>query len=560
MNRLPSIALAALCALPLPALAARDFTPQAGTWVISSELDGKPGRGLAIDVQGNTLFMQVFNYGQNGDATFHTALGQMDGNAVTAPLVRYRGGRSFGSEARDAVEDGSPGNVTVSFANGLQGTVQFPGEEPVAIQRFAMPDMDNDLPRIFDYRSPLTPTAKIEQQRLQRWYLLDAAGNPAGEWMAAIERWWPNAQAWASFGLMATPNGDDIELRLTGKMLKPGAPQYPETTQIMRCTPRANEALECTAKLDIPLAKGQQHVFGKVVFRRVGADVHGLAYTLPDETTPAREFRIGGMNIYQDARLLSNGYYQHFQYHLIFKRPGACITPCPIPTTSSMPGNGTWVVADELTGKPGRGIGLDVQDTTVIAQVFNYLPGGQPTFHMGSATNYLQSRADLALKRYEGGRWFGGPAQSAHEAENAGVLRLAPDPADRPLSPLIQFPGETLKPMQRLMLEGGSWQERMLGIWLFNWLGTAPDAPRFANLTRIGENFVSNDDGSVQCWSITSEAARLIQCRWYREPSVVAATVPAMHADNLPFPQIMQAIRVSDRHGNLVGLGNIPLP
>ena len=37
--------------------AARHFTPQAGTWVISEELNGKPGRGLAIDVQGNTFFM-----------------------------------------------------------------------------------------------------------------------------------------------------------------------------------------------------------------------------------------------------------------------------------------------------------------------------------------------------------------------------------------------------------------------------------------------------------------------------------------------------------------------
>ena len=68
--------------------AARDFTPQAGTWVISEELDGKPGRGLAIDVQGNTFFMQVFGYEKNGDATFYTATGTMDGDSVTAPLMR----------------------------------------------------------------------------------------------------------------------------------------------------------------------------------------------------------------------------------------------------------------------------------------------------------------------------------------------------------------------------------------------------------------------------------------------------------------------------------------
>ena len=121
MKRLcrPILLLLGVAAGMAPAWAARDFTPQAGTWVIDAELDGKPGRGLAIDVQGNTFFMQVFGYEKNGDATFYTATGQLDGNTVTAPLVRYTGGRSFGSEARDAVEDSSTGNVTVSFREGL---------------------------------------------------------------------------------------------------------------------------------------------------------------------------------------------------------------------------------------------------------------------------------------------------------------------------------------------------------------------------------------------------------------------------------------------------------
>ena len=72
--------------------AARSFTPQAGTWAITEELDGKPGRGLAIDVQGNTFFMQVFGYEQNGDATFDMATGQMDGDSITVPLMQYQGG------------------------------------------------------------------------------------------------------------------------------------------------------------------------------------------------------------------------------------------------------------------------------------------------------------------------------------------------------------------------------------------------------------------------------------------------------------------------------------
>ncbi|MDR0260611.1 MAG: hypothetical protein LBI76_12485, partial [Comamonas sp.] len=150
--RLSSLMVATLLAFSANSWAARDFTPQAGTWIVSSEIDGKPGRGLAIDVQGNTFFMQVFGYEKNGDATFYTATGQLDGNSITAPLVRYTGGRSFGSEARDGVEDSSPGDVTVSFRNGLKGSVQFPGEAPAAMERFAIkeftPSLSNPLAQL----------------------------------------------------------------------------------------------------------------------------------------------------------------------------------------------------------------------------------------------------------------------------------------------------------------------------------------------------------------------------------------------------------------------------
>ncbi len=56
---LPALALACLS---MPAMAAREFTPQAGLWMIAAERNGEPGRGFSLDVQGNTVFMQVFNY------------------------------------------------------------------------------------------------------------------------------------------------------------------------------------------------------------------------------------------------------------------------------------------------------------------------------------------------------------------------------------------------------------------------------------------------------------------------------------------------------------------
>lgn len=119
-----------------PAQAASDFAPLPGTWIVSAEQDGKPGRGMAIDVQDGVLVMQVYNYRANGTATFHLAVGSIDGNQVSAPLKSYRGGRSFGSGPLSGVEDGDAGEVRIEFTSATQAQLQFPGEPTVAIQRF----------------------------------------------------------------------------------------------------------------------------------------------------------------------------------------------------------------------------------------------------------------------------------------------------------------------------------------------------------------------------------------------------------------------------------------
>ena len=158
--------------------AARDFTPQSGTWVISAELNGQPGRGLGIDVQGNTFAMQMFGYEKNGDATFYTAVGQMQGNTVSAPLVRYTGGRSFGSEPRDAQEDKVLGDVKLSFSNGLQGTLQLPGEPEVAIERYVFTGRDSPY-----YQSERWMRAK----RYAVWLALNEQGQVVADWKAELQ-------------------------------------------------------------------------------------------------------------------------------------------------------------------------------------------------------------------------------------------------------------------------------------------------------------------------------------------------------------------------------------
>ncbi len=137
------------------AFAAHAFAPQAGTWVVAAELDGKPGRGLAIDVQNETLVMQVYAYESNGQPSFYLAAGPYNNNQFSGPLTRYEGGRFFGSGARSGVAAGSPGNVTLRFTSGVTGFATFPGEPEKAIIRanFAYPFAPSSLMGLWTFTS-----------------------------------------------------------------------------------------------------------------------------------------------------------------------------------------------------------------------------------------------------------------------------------------------------------------------------------------------------------------------------------------------------------------------
>ncbi len=117
--------------------AAHAFAPQTGTWVVTSELDGKPGRGIALDVQNGTLVMQVYAYQQGGQPTFYLGVGPINADGVASvPLTSYSGGRYFGSGARSGQEAGTPGTVALRFTSGTTGFATVPGESEKAISRF----------------------------------------------------------------------------------------------------------------------------------------------------------------------------------------------------------------------------------------------------------------------------------------------------------------------------------------------------------------------------------------------------------------------------------------
>ena len=116
---------------------AHAFAPQAGTWIVTSELNGKPGRGLAIDVQDKTLVMQMYAYDPSGNATFYLTSGAINNNQYTGTLNKYRGGRYLGSGDLIGQDDGSVGVVKMRFDSGTKGYITFPGEPEKAISRYS---------------------------------------------------------------------------------------------------------------------------------------------------------------------------------------------------------------------------------------------------------------------------------------------------------------------------------------------------------------------------------------------------------------------------------------
>ncbi|MFC3216866.1 hypothetical protein ACFODQ_02285 [Comamonas sp. JC664] len=125
------------------------YALESGTWVVSSELRGLPGRGISIELQkpvtseDHMLFMSVYDYESNGQATFHSLLGAHDAsttpepNTPDLPTVQYQSGRYFGGPAAIASFKADAGLTrSIHFTAPSVGTLAFPGEQAVQIERF----------------------------------------------------------------------------------------------------------------------------------------------------------------------------------------------------------------------------------------------------------------------------------------------------------------------------------------------------------------------------------------------------------------------------------------
>ncbi len=505
--------------------AARDFTPQAGTWVISEELDGKPGRGLAIDVQGNTFFMQVFGYEKNGDATFYTATGQMEGNTVTAPLMQYQGGRSFGGEARDAVETGSLGNVTLNFTNGLVGTIQLPGEPTVAIERFLVNDRE------------------LEDAQLQ-------PTEPHGS-RANISIWWVQDQQGKFTDLLS------VYLTATEKNPYQVTIYRKSETSRYSCERTLKpQAFHCISSAD----NSKEPKYQNLRFQMVGSEVVG---NVTDKSNRALRLvgTMRGLGPISPAYVLC----AFFDYTYM---PSGC-------DGLRIPSNGTWIISDELTGKPGRGLSVDRQGQTVILQVFDYLPNGQPTFHMGSSLigkdpfTGTYNEDVVPLKRYRGGRFLGGPTMPGTlvaDAPEVGNARLdfngvIENQGAWYISGTLQLPGEDKKFLNRLDLQSQGPLDRLQGEWIMNF--SAVQKPEYlqesivktVRLSKITDKSVMSDDGLIVCSTLENNQYKY-KCNLYND-SLRLEVVGSTEFMANGFTTYGSAFQLRDKFGNWRGVGDV---
>lgn len=362
--------------------------PQGGNWIITAELNGKPGRGMGIDVQNGKFVMQVYNYTTAGAPTFHIAIGTMDGNKVVAPLMSYQEGRYFGSGPLDGKEAGNAGNVQVIFTSRTTGTIQFPGETAKAMQRF-------------DYEG--TPAEMFaDPAYVDRWAMveLDQNNQPVSTWWADIGsgdqvglnyNWTLSPAPWPyAASTKVTVHGFD------GSLSAPffATCDYSGADRIFNCSGNTTQA---NGRVALSLQRSLDQVVGSVQFGT--KDKH----------------RIIGARITRAA----------------YKTAGGKTTLSTYYRPDYAPEAGTWIVSNEITGKPGRGLAVDLQkpinspDHTLFISVYDYESKGNATFHsvLGThdpSTIPAANTPAIPLNQYKGGRYFGSGDLVATYLGNAG--------------------------------------------------------------------------------------------------------------------------------------------
>jgi len=107
--------------------------PAAGWWWNASEA----GSGYFIEVQGTTLFMAAYMYGDSGQAAWYTTSGAMTGTSVyQGSLVEYANGQTLTGAYQAPSVAADRGSVTLVFASSATATLTLPSGRAISLTRY----------------------------------------------------------------------------------------------------------------------------------------------------------------------------------------------------------------------------------------------------------------------------------------------------------------------------------------------------------------------------------------------------------------------------------------
>ncbi|MBB6576865.1 hypothetical protein HNP33_000915 [Comamonas odontotermitis] len=519
--------------------AANTITPQNGNWIITNEMTGKPGRGMGIDVQDGIFLMQLYNYNQDGSATFHMATGPVVDNKVVAPLKQYKDGPSFGSAPKNGTEAANAGNVEIEFTSRTTATIKLPGEKIKRMQRFNYESMPE---------AQWSDTAYSE-----RWAMVEFDENDK-----------PVKTYFADIGL-----GSQLALNPD---MDPGWPYAKSNKFTVRrfdiATPKQYGFMECNYT-------GANHLFACV-----GEELNSSGTTLTRQPTTLTMER--SLDELHGTITVGTGGTKHRVLGARVEKVAYTIKDNKLVIDqlfrrNSLPEAGTWIVTKEVTGQAGRGISLDVQKPTnakhtLFMPIYNYTNTGKATFHIGlqvhsPSTIPTPDTPSIRLLQYRDGRYLGGPPSNAVEDGYAGISEVT---FATSATGLVQFPQEDPLRMQRYYFGVNVESvDSLVGTWaLVPHAGAAKY--RILNLVKTGEGVVEDKEAGYTCFS-----NYWLEFRFACEPKTLTGdqqririgtgfygAARAILGDGGPLPDTspeLTIMRIADGKGNLVQAGPLYL-
>ena len=175
MRRFIRATLVAL--LAFASLQARAMWPDSGWYWNPNE----PGRGVAIEVQDDKIFLAIYTYDTGGAPIYYYAAGRMnDDHTYVGDLYRTSNGQCIGCSARPATST-LVGTVGVSFSSPEVATISALGSTLV-LQRFDFSETNLSNPQALygEWATTEGDTAASAPQYFGDRITLNAAGSTAG--------------------------------------------------------------------------------------------------------------------------------------------------------------------------------------------------------------------------------------------------------------------------------------------------------------------------------------------------------------------------------------------